>query len=292
MTSNLVEPRSLLEASELLRESPDTHRLIGGGTGLMLMARSGFFSAETLISLRRVDDPGLHEIWLNNAKLHVGGLCTLRELERHQLVARHLPWLKHTLERLSSPRTRNVATVAGCVAHGDPHMDLPPYLLAAGAEIVVLGRSGERRMPCAGFYRGYYDVALEAGDVIIGLEIPIPPSGDFLAYRKFTGALHEDWPLVGLAVRISRIGDRVASAAIAAGAVGPAAIRLPRAEQALTQLGSQLPDSNAIAEISVIAASEVQPIDDHLATARYKRRIVEVELDRLLTQWMDARETR
>jgi carbon-monoxide dehydrogenase medium subunit len=279
-----VEAETLDEAVKMLSAQPGAARVIGGGTGLMLMARSGFLSVETLVSLQRVKEPELRAIRVAADSVWVGGLCTLTQLERHTELRGKLPVLASTLARLSSVRTRNVATLAGGVVHGDPHMDLPPVLMALDATVVVADITGRRRVPCAALYRGYYDVGLEPGDLVVGVEIPLRGANSYSDYRKFTGALAEDWPVVGVAVRLERAGDRIKEAAVAVSAVESAARRLPQVEGALTGVSVTDLDPAAVGEL---AASAVQPTDDHLGSAWYKRKVLGVETTRAIRAWQE-----
>lgn len=279
-----VEVETIDAAIELLMADPDTTRVIGGGTGLMLMTKSGFLSVDSLISLRRVDDPELKAIRTGADSVWIGGLCTLTSVERHGELRRELPVLASALARLSSIRTRNMATMAGCVVHGDPHMDLPPVLIALDATVVVLGSTGRRRIRCADFYQGYYDVALEAGDIVVGVEVPLRGSQGFSSYRKFTGALAEDWPVVGVALRIEQSGRQITNVTVAVGAVEPAPRRLPAVERVLA--GNDVSDVDSVA-VGELAASAVDPGDDHLGTAWYKRKVLGVETTRAIRAWQE-----
>lgn len=283
MSTGFVEADSVDQACRLLADDPGGARIIGGGTGLMLMARMGLLSAATLVSLRRVDDPELRAVELRGGTLRIGGLCTLTQVRDHPLVRRALPAMASLLYRLSSVRTRNVATIAGCVAHGDPHMDLPPLLIALDAVVAVAGPGGRRQIPCGDFFLGYYEVALGAGDVVTGIEVPVPAPGTFVAYRKFTGALAEDWPVAGVALRLRLDGGRAADAAVAVGAIEAVARRLPEVERALAATVARELDAEAIGEL---AAAGVEPLSDHLGTAWYKRKVLAAETARGLRSWM------
>ena len=134
----LVEPTSLSEALRLLDPDDPTVRPIAGGTALMLMMKAGVFRPTRLVSLRKIG--GNHaRIATADGELAIGAMTTLSALERSAEVARHAPVIIRTMRRLSNVRVRNVATVGGELAHGDPHMDLPPVLIALGARVLVTG---------------------------------------------------------------------------------------------------------------------------------------------------------
>ena len=138
----LAEPKTLKEAVGLLDADDPTVRPIAGGTALMLMMKAGVFRPTKLVSLRAIKE--LTSIATVNGELKIGATTPLAVLERSDVVRKHAPVITRTLRTLSNIRVRNVATVGGALAHADPHMDLPPVLIALGARVVVQGKSGER----------------------------------------------------------------------------------------------------------------------------------------------------
>jgi carbon-monoxide dehydrogenase medium subunit len=148
----LVEPGSLREAIAALRETDGTVRPMSGGTALMLMMKAGVLRPARLVSLRRL---GLDRIERGDGgELRVGAMATLRALEKSILVKNEWPVIARTLRTLSNVRVRNVATVGGHLAHGDPHMDLPPLLSALGATVTIAGPGGERTSLVEKLYAG------------------------------------------------------------------------------------------------------------------------------------------
>src|SRR5580693_9382279 len=142
----MVEPASLDEALALLDPEDPTIRPVAGGTALMLMMKAGVFQPSRLICLHKIE-PDYSRIAVTGAgELHIGAMATLTQLEHDENVGGLFPVLKHALRRLSNPRVRNVARVGGALAHGDPHMDLPPVLTALGARITIAGPNGTREL--------------------------------------------------------------------------------------------------------------------------------------------------
>jgi carbon-monoxide dehydrogenase medium subunit len=151
----LLEPRSLREAIELLDPDDASVRPIAGGTALMLMMKAGVFQPARLVSLRGIE--AMTAIWQgNDGALRIGAMTPLAMVERSAAVSGHAPVITRTLRTLSNVRVRNVATVGGHLAHGDPHMDLPPVLIALGAQVSVAGRSGARTIPVEELFAGSF----------------------------------------------------------------------------------------------------------------------------------------
>ena len=132
---DLAEPATLDEAIALLDSQDRSVRAIAGGTALMLMMKTRLFQPTRLVSLRRLDGD-LRGIRVNEGGgLRIGAMTSLAELEYSPLLAATYPVMSQALRTLSNIRIRNVATLGGHLAHGDPHMDLPPILLTLGGRI-------------------------------------------------------------------------------------------------------------------------------------------------------------
>src|SRR5262249_29758914 len=124
----LVEPASLDEAIALLDPDDSAVRPIAGGTALMLMMKAGVFRPSRLVSLRKLARLNARIAVAKDGALTIGAMTPLALLERSPEVARVAPVIPRAMGRLSNIRVRNVATIGGNLAHGDPHMDLPPIL--------------------------------------------------------------------------------------------------------------------------------------------------------------------
>jgi carbon-monoxide dehydrogenase medium subunit len=142
MPFDLVEPSSLSEAIGLLDPDDPAVRPIAGGTALMLMMKSGFFRPKRLVSLNALGEDLASVTIAPSGELRIGAMVRLAGLERATEIRRVAPVIAETLRRHSNPRVRNVATVGGNLAHADPHMDLPPVLVALGAEVEIAGPRG------------------------------------------------------------------------------------------------------------------------------------------------------
>src|SRR5262245_4530655 len=161
----LAEPSSIAAAIRLLDPDDGAVRPIAGGTALMLMMKAGVFRPTRLVSLRKIESK-YATITVGSDGLTIGAMTTLAELEQSEDVRRHAPIGAQTLLTLSNIRVRNVSTVGGAMAHGDPHMGLPPVLMALGASLIVAGPHGERRLAVEELFSGYYETALAKNELI------------------------------------------------------------------------------------------------------------------------------
>src|SRR5712671_3572470 len=197
----LVEPASLGEAVALLDPDDPTVRPIAGGTALMLMMKAGIFRPRLLVSLRKLARLNARVAVADDGSLTIGAMTPLALVERSPEVARVAPVIPRAMRRLSNIRVRNVATIGGNLAHGDPHMDLPPVLIALGAEVAIVGPAGERTVAVEDLFTGYFETVLAKNELIAGLRIP-PQGKSRAAYMKVTTGSAEDWPALGVAVTL------------------------------------------------------------------------------------------
>ena len=279
---DLAEPTSLAEVIKLLDPDDATVRPLAGGTALMLMIKAGVFRPSKLVSLRLVE-PKYSRIVGNGDGLRIGALSTLSLLERSAAVRSHAPLITHTLSRLANVRVRNVATVGGALAHGDPHMDLPPVLIALGATITIVGPNGERCLSLEDLFRGYYETALEKNELISEVQVPVQ-GGKRAAYIKVTTGSADDWPALCVAAVLELQGKAVKSARVVASAATAKATRLAAVE---TMLAGAAIDAPLLARAGGAAAEEVEILPDIRGSVAYKRELLRVCVRRAVRQALD-----
>ena len=276
----LLEPATLPEAIGLLDPDDPTVRPIAGGTALMLMMKAGVFRPTRLVSLRKLAVQHSRVAAGENGALTIGALTPLAAVERSPEVANAAPVITRAMRRLSNIRVRNVATVGGNLAHGDPHMDLPPVLIALGAEVVVAGSRGERRIAVEDLFAGFFETVLAKNELIAELRIPAQGNAR-AAYLKVTTGSAEDWPALGVAVALAGEGAAVKSARVVVSAATEKAVRLKEAEKALA--GATIGDKT-LARAADAAADEAECISDVRGSAAYKRELVRVYVGRAVRQ--------
>jgi carbon-monoxide dehydrogenase medium subunit len=277
----LVEPATLDEAVSLLDPDDDLVRAIAGGTALMLMMKARLFQPVRLVSLRRLNGALRGVRADDRGGLTIGAMTTLTELERSPQVASALPVVRRALRTLSNVRIRNVATIGGHLAHGDPHMDLPPILLTLGARVRAASRRGERVLDLADLFVGYYQSAIARDELITQIEIPAQPAGVHMWYEKFAALSADDWPAVGVAVWCRTDGGRVTEASVAVSAATERPVRAAAAEAALA---GKAATPQTFAEAADAAAQEIETLSDIRGSAAYKREMVRVHTRRALAR--------
>ena len=279
----LVEPTSLHEAIALLDPDDSAVRPIAGGTALMLMMKAGVFRPTRLVSLRNLGDRFSRIAAGSDGHLTIGAMTPLSVVERSPEVARVAPVIPRTMRRLSNIRVRNVATIGGNLAHGDPHMDLPPVLIALGAQVAVTGPNGERNIAVEDLFAGYFETVLAKNELIAALHIP-PQGRSRAAYLKVTTGSAEDWPALGVAVALEAEGSSVKSVRVVVSAATEKAVRLKAAEKVLA--GATI-DDKTLARAGDAAVDEAECISDVRGSASYKRELLRVYVARAVRQALD-----
>ena len=283
---DLVEPTSLTEAIALIDPRDPDVRPIAGGSALMLMMKAGVFRPRRLVSLRKLGDGFARITVTPGGDLKIGAMTPLSAIEHSPEVLRHAPVIARTMRRLSNVRVRNIATVGGALAHADPHMDLPPVLIALDASISVAGRSGERSMAVEDLLTGYYETALAKNELITEVRIPAQ-AATRAVYFKVTAGSADDWPALGVAVALRAEGATVKSARIVVGAATTKAARLLAAEKALI---GQTADDATLKKLADVAADEADILADVRGSASYKRELLRVYAVRAVRAAMQASE--
>jgi aerobic carbon-monoxide dehydrogenase medium subunit len=276
----LLEPRSLTEAAGLLGGGDASARPVAGGTAVMLMMKMGMLRPTRLVSLRAIEKRYSEIGAAPDGGLRIGAMTTLSALERSSVVKSKAPVIIRTLRTLSNVRVRNVATLGGHLAHADPHMDLPPVLIALGATVTTVSARGGRTLPLAELHAGYLETTLERGELIA--EVTVPAQGQRrAAYFKCTTRSADDWPALGVAVSLDigseNQGGAVRDALIVISAATDKPTRLTGAEGVLR--GAR-PDEATLRRAGDAGAAEAGVIADAHGSAAYKRELVRVYVAR------------
>jgi aerobic carbon-monoxide dehydrogenase medium subunit len=280
----MVEPGSVKEAIALIDPDDPDVRVIAGGTALMLLMKAGVFQPRRLVSMGKFSESLSGIAAAPSGELRIGAMTPLSAVEHSPQVLRHAPVIGRTMRRLSNVRVRNVATVGGALAHADPHMDLPPVLIALGASVSVVGTRGERTILVEDLLTGYYETALARNELIVDVRVPAQAAAR-AAYCKVTTGSADDWPALGVAVALAVEDSTVKSARLVVSAATPKATRLVAAEEAL--VGSTADDA-VLKAVADAAAGEVDILADVRGSASYKRELLRVYVVRAIRAVMQA----
>ena len=273
-----IRPASVAEAVNVLSERGEDAFVLGGGSAAVVMLRLGVVRPECVVDLGGIEEMrGLRR----NGGLHIGALASIRSLELDDGVRAAYPLLAEAASQVANVRVRNVATVGGAVAYGEPQTDTPTALTASRASVRIAGVSGERSVPIDEFYVGPYETVLEQGEIVSGIEVPEPPPHTGGSHIKFTVGSPENKPVANASALVTV--DPASSVCVAARVVMGAAGPVPVVADAAGALLGDEPSPERIKEIAAAAADEADPIEDLRGPEWYKRRILRIVVEQALT---------
>jgi aerobic carbon-monoxide dehydrogenase medium subunit len=274
----LARPASLADAIALLDTDDPTVRAFSGGTALMLMMKTGVFQPSSLVHLGGIESRyGAIEADAQGG-IRIGAMASLSQVEHSPAVLAAAPLIPRAMKRLSNVRVRNVARVGGNLAHGDPHMDLPPVLASLGACVRATNAGGERDILVENLFAGYYETVLAPGELIIEVTVP-SQRGWSSAYHKVTTRSADDWPALGVAVSLRLADGAIAESRVLASAATEKLTRLVATEAVLA--GAE-PVPAVFGRAGEAAAAEAETIDDARGSAGYKTELLRVHVGRAL----------
>ncbi len=264
-----VAPKTLDEAIALLQRHGDGAKILSGGHSLIPIMKLRLATPSILVDINGI--PGLDGIVETDGFLRIGALTREAALEESELIRSKYPILYDTAKMIADPQVRNLATVGGNLAHGDPANDHPATMLALGAQVVAKGPGGERVLPVDGFFVDFFETALRPDEILVEIRVPSPPPRSGGAYLKLERKVG-DYAVVGVASFVVVDDDGVCrSAGIGLTNVGMTPLKAKNAEAALT--GRRL-DEAAIGEAARLAAEAAQPRADLRGSVEYKKAMV------------------
>jgi carbon-monoxide dehydrogenase medium subunit len=173
-----IRPSSLAEALEALG-APDSQAL-AGGQSLVPAMKLRLARPALLVDLAELN---LRELRQEDGAVSIGALATWDELaQSEQLKAPELAAVSECAGGIGDLQVRNLGTLGGGLAHADPASDMPAVAMALSMRLAVRSSSGERTIPAEKFFLGPFTTALEPGELITGVTVPLPPPGSGSAY--------------------------------------------------------------------------------------------------------------
>jgi carbon-monoxide dehydrogenase medium subunit len=266
--------RSLDEAVALLGEHKDA-RLLAGGQSLIATLNMRLSAPSLLIDINGIS--GLDGTVLKNGKVEIGALVRHAQAERSELIAKYAPLIARAMPHIGHAAIRNRGTLGGSIAFADPAAELPACLLALDGEVDVSGPKGKRTVRAQDFFKGLFETALAAQDVLTAIRVPAAGKDSRVGFAELARR-HGDYAIVGLAASARADGKKLSDVRLAFFGVGSTPLRARKAEAALT-------NGNVDA---AIAALDLEPQDDVQATGAVKKHLAGVLLRRVATQLLEA----
>jgi len=285
---DFYEPTKLPEACEIMDDLKDKGHPLAGGTDLLVNMKKKLIAPGHLVSLARIEE--LKGIDASNGILKIGACVTAAELTESEVIRGMFGALAEGAESLGSPLIRNLATIGGNLVAARPAADLPPALMAYGAEVILKNSSSDRSVPVENFFKGPGESLIGPDEILTYVLLKKPQLASGAAYIKLGVRKTLEISLVSVAVYIvldSQDGS-IHSARVILGAVAPTHIRAPSAEKML--LGEK-PSDALFESAGNEAANNSSPIDNFRGSAEYRRDMVKVLTRRALSKaYHDAQE--
>jgi carbon-monoxide dehydrogenase medium subunit len=275
-------PKTLAEALDLLGKNPDDAKVLSGGQSLLPLLKLRLGSTGRLVDIGRI--PDLEYIREEGGFLRIGGRTREAAIEHSDLVRKKYPLLADTAEVIADPLVRNLATIGGNLAHGDPANDHPATMLAYGATIVATGPKGAREIPVEKFFTGLFETALAPDEILTEIRIPVPPARSGGAYVKLERKVG-DFATAASAVQVSLgAGGEVERAGIGLTNAVPTPVHATAAQDFLR---GKKADAGAVAEAARLAAQAASPSADRRGSVEYKKEMARVLTARALRKALE-----
>lgn len=274
-------PKDLDGVLALLRDHGDDARVMAGGHSLIPMMKLRMAEVPHLIDLQ--DVAGLRGIEVGAEGIRLGAMVTQSEIIAHDGLAQAAPILREAALQIADPQVRNMGTIGGNVANGDPGNDMPGLMQCLDAAFTLVGPDGERQVAARDFYEAAYMTAREDDEVLTAVTIPLPKGGH--AYEKQKRKIG-DYATAAAAVQILKEGGSCASASIAMTNLSDTPIFCEEAGAAL--VGSTLDTAALDAAVAAMQAA-IDPSEDNRGPVDFKRHVAGVILRRAIERaWSRA----
>jgi aerobic carbon-monoxide dehydrogenase medium subunit len=278
----LLQPRSVDEAIELLARHGDEARAIGGGTTLIILMKQRALHYPYLVDLQSI--PGLSEISRESDGVRIGALATHRSVELSPVIRQSFPALAEAFSKIGNVRVRQTASVGGNLAHADYRLDPPPSFLVLGTVVNAIGPNGSRTIPIKDFFRGLYETALEPGELIVDVKIPFMPADSKAVYLRYSSLSGNDWPCLGVAALAVRQNGRIQELRLALGGVAATPLLIERLEL----VKDQSLDDSSIGRLLDVVDEQISPSSDMRGSEWYKRKMARVFVKKAILQLDDG----
>lgn len=279
-----VRPQTLVEALDHLAAAEADAVPIAGGQSLVPMMAFRMAAPAVLVDISRL--PELRGIAVGPGGTRLGAGVRWAEIEADARLCAAQPLLAAALPHIAHHQIRQKGTVGGSLALADPAAELPAVALCCGAEVEIAGPAGLRRVPVEVFLQGAMTTALEPGELVVALHLPVWPEGRRHAFEEFAPR-RGDFAMAGVAVLVDPDGEgRVGDARLTALGVADTALRLHAAEAVLA--GAALSDDR-IARAAAAAEAGIDPPDDPTVDSEYRRALLGHLVETGLRRCQDGR---
>src|ERR1700742_5046211 len=271
-------PATVADAIKLLSELGDDARPLAGGHSLVPMMKLRLATPEHLVDLHGIE--GLKGVSRNGDWIVIGAMTTQHEVLASEEIAKSLPILHETALLVADPQVRYRGTIGGNVANGDPGNDMPALMMTLGATYQLQGPNGARDVPATEFYQGAYFTALEPGELLTSISIPLPEAGHTYAYEKLKRKVG-DYATAAAAVVMTMSNGKVATCAIGLTNLHETPLLATAAANAV--IGTSL-DQASLKKAAAAAEAIMSPAADARGPVEYRKHVGGIMVMRALSR--------
>lgn len=268
-------PANLQEALGLL--AADNVKPLAGGMSLIPVMKLRLASPDQLVDLGRI--PGLNTIEEKQGALHIGATATHYQIESSPLIRSRCPLLAEAASHIGDLQVRNMGTIGGSIAHADPAADYPASLLALEAKVLLVTANSQREMPIEEFFVDTFTTALERGEIVIDVILPVEEQSAGTSYQKMAQPA-SGFALVGVAARVRKQGGKITLARVGVTGLSGKAYRATAVEKALEGTAGSPSD---VQKAAALVADGVDANSDLHASADYRKHLARIYTMRALT---------
>ena len=274
-------PDDMAGVLSLLDQYGDDARVMAGGHSLIPMMKLRMAEVPHLIDLQAVS--GLSDIEIGSDSIRIGAMVTQADIISHTALASAAPILREAALQIADPQVRNMGTVGGNVANGDPGNDMPGLMQCLDARYTLIGSAGEREVAARDFYEAAYMTAREDEEVLAAVTIPMPTGG--YAYEKQKRKIG-DYATAAAAVQIVGDGQNCTSASVAMTNLSDTPVFSEAAGAAL--VGTAVDDTALKAAVAAMLG-DIDPTEDNRGPVAFKKHVAGVILRRAIERaWSRA----
>ena len=267
---------SVDHAIALLEQRGSEARLVAGGHSLLPMMKLRLANLEYLIDINDLGTE-LGYLRIEPNQVRIGALTRHRDLLESDELAATFPIFRDAEQVIADPVVRNRGTLGGSLCQADPSEDLSAVCTTLNASCVIRSSDGERVVSMEEFYRGPYETAVEDGQILTEVRLPVRPGGSS-AYEKVERRAG-DWAICSAGAAVWMDDGQITDARVGLAAVGPNTTGIPAISDALR---GQRPSDELYAQAGAIAADNCSPATDMRGSADYKRHLADELTQRAL----------
>jgi carbon-monoxide dehydrogenase medium subunit len=264
------------DAVKLLADLGDDARPLAGGHSLVPMMKLRLATPAHLVDLHGV--AALKGIRRDGNTVTIGAMTTQHELLASEEIGNALPILHEAALLIADPQVRYRGTIGGNVANGDPGNDMPALMITLGASYKLEGPGGARDVAASEFYQGAYFTALEPGEILTSVSVPVPAAGHGYAYEKLKRKVG-DYATAAAAVVLTMAGGKVATCSI--GLTNLHETPLLATDAAKAVIGTSL-DAASLKKAAQAAEAIMSPAADARGPVEYRKHVGGIMVTRAL----------